>query len=84
MGAARRRRDDYDLALFTAWHIEAFARQKTLPDLKSLLNRNRDVSDKPMTAMQVRATMMGLQAKPLTEAEKKMLAKRKARAKGKR
>jgi hypothetical protein len=29
----------YDLAIFTAWHTEAFARTKKLPDLAKLLAR---------------------------------------------
>jgi hypothetical protein len=37
----------YDLALFAAWHTEAFARTKKLPDLAKLLART---TDKPKPA----------------------------------
>ena len=34
-----RRRDDYELATFTAWRIEAFARAEKLKPLKSYLKQ---------------------------------------------
>ena len=31
----------YDMALFAAWHVEAFARTKKLPELRKLLDRGK-------------------------------------------
>lgn len=86
-GAGRKQRDEYKLALFLAWHIEAFARQKTLPELQSLLDRqgggDRQSKKTTMTADDIKAAVRGFTAPPLSEKEKQMLAKRQARAKGK-
>ena len=50
-------RADYDRALFTAWHVEAFARTKRLPDLKKLLDRRPAVASRAAVAEQIRAGM---------------------------
>ena len=49
-------RDRHDLALFAAWHVEAFARTKRLPHLKRLLDRKRRDSAAALDA-KIRAAM---------------------------
>lgn len=39
-GYSERRADRINELIFLAWHTEAFARIKRLPDLQSLLNKN--------------------------------------------
>ncbi len=84
-GIAKKRTDDYELALYLAWHVAAFSRAKKIPDWsevrKGLRGDTKQVA--PMTAADVRAVMSAFAVPPLSEKEKKMLAKRQARAKGK-
>jgi hypothetical protein len=47
-------RAEYDLALYSAWHVEAFARTKKLPELRKLLDRKpqrADISAKVRSVM---------------------------------
>ncbi len=88
-GAARKRTDDYELALYIAWHVAAFSRAKRLPDWSELRARLRGDSKKaePMTAEQIKSFFKGLKdvtPNPLTTKEERMLAKRQARVKGTR
>lgn len=51
---SERNADAKDLALFTAWHTEAFARQKRLPDLNRLLARRKPKAPLPLEAEMAR------------------------------
>ena len=56
-GYQRVQKNRYDELLYFAWHIEAFARQKTLPSLESLMRKidnkqqHRTQTDEEMLAM---------------------------------
>jgi hypothetical protein len=58
-GAARRAKRKSDATIALAWHIEAFARQKTLKPLRELL----DVKPKAQTPDEMLAAMLTMQAR---------------------
>lgn len=60
-GAARRRHDDLIAA---AWHVEAFARMKKLPNLDKVLRREKPRDDGAVIAM-----LNGLVARGLATVE---------------
>jgi len=47
----------YELAVFTAWHVEAFARTKRLPDLKTVLNSRTKARSADELATKVKVVM---------------------------
>lgn len=49
----------YDLAVFTAWHVEAFARTKRLPDLRVVLSSRGKTQSAEELATKVK-TIMGM------------------------
>ncbi len=90
-GAAKKRTDDFELGAYIAWHVAAFSRAKKLPSWSEVRMSIRGETKKagvgPMSAAQIKSFFKGLKdATPpaLTEKEQRMLAKRQARAKGKR
>lgn len=56
--AARRRREERMLAVFTSWHAAAFSRQKRLPDLAAILRKMEP--PRVMSAREQRASIMGI------------------------
>lgn len=83
-GAAQQRRDWYELAAYVAWHAEAFARTKRLPTWDQVREsiRGKKATAK-MTAAEIASFVKGLKGAsppPLSDKEKRMLAKRRARA----
>jgi hypothetical protein len=50
-------RMQYDLAVFAAWHVEAFARTKKLPDLGSLLARKSPAAQASDVTSKIKAVM---------------------------
>jgi hypothetical protein len=50
-------RSRYELAVFNAWHVEAFARTKRLPDLKTLLAPKRKPDSAEELATKVKTIM---------------------------
>jgi hypothetical protein len=51
----------YDLAVFTAWHVEAFARTKKLPDLGKLLARKSSLAPESAQDLATKIkTVMGM------------------------
>lgn len=59
-GAAKRRKGEQSLALATAWHTEAFARQKRLTPLNDILKKLDNAEPKPMTLKEQRMAMMNI------------------------
>lgn len=54
MAGKQRAEDERDRALSLAWHVEAFARQKTLPKLETVLRRS---SARPQTLTEQRTML---------------------------
>jgi hypothetical protein len=53
-GARMARVRERQLALWTSWNTEAFARQKRLPDIVPMLRKLEPMEDRAMTPKQVR------------------------------
>jgi hypothetical protein len=59
----------HDLALFAAWHAEAFARTKKLPDLSQVLARHAPKHAAPDLAAKIKTVMSMFPRQTRTDSE---------------